>query len=102
MDCEKLLKEYHHMIQTTILALVVVVLFYYAMNKPKKAGFSEHASGLPSPALGLGTSNVMGFYQGFDQLWGSGSSSYSAPDSDYRQIMHQYDPSDPAYQELQF
>jgi hypothetical protein len=102
MDCDKLFGKNFHMVQTGLLVVVVLGLLWMAMNKPKKAGFAEHASGLPSPGLGLGTSNVMGFYQGFDQLWGSGSSSYSAPDSDYRQVMHEYAPSDPAYQELNF
>ena len=102
MDCSKLMNENLPMIQTGILVVVVLGLLWLAMNKPKKAGFAEHVTNLPSPALGLGTSNVMGFYQSFDQLWGSGSSSYSAPDSDYRQAMHEYGTSDPAYQELQY
>lgn len=89
MDCQKLLEQNFPMIQTGLLVIVVFGLLYMSMMTiPKKAAFSEHAVGLPSPALGLGTSNVMGFYQGFDQLWGSGSSSYSAPDSDYRKLMH--------------
>ena len=102
MDCPKLLDKNFQMIQTGILIIAVLGLLWLAMSKPMKAPFSEHATGLPSPALGLGTSNVMGFYQSFDQLWGSGASSYSAPDSDYQQVMHEYDVSDPAHQELQF
>jgi hypothetical protein len=99
MNTSKLGAENMEQIQTACLMLVVVVLIFLCMKQKKT---SEKATNLPSPALGLGTSNVMGFYQSFDQLWGSGSSSYSAPDSDYRQIMHQYAPSDPAYQELQY
>jgi hypothetical protein len=53
---------------------------------------SESMANLPSPALGMGTSGVMGFHQGFDQLWGSGSSPYSAPDAAYLQILHEFTP----------
>jgi predicted RND superfamily exporter protein len=43
---------------------------------------SESMANLPSPALGMG----------FDQLWGSGSSPYSAPDAAYLQILHEFTP----------
>jgi hypothetical protein len=86
MDCKKLLAENMNVLQTVALVLAVMLLIKMViLDKPKA---DENMAGkYPSPASGLGTSNVMGFYQGFDQLWGSGSSSYSAPDQAYADIL---------------
>jgi hypothetical protein len=96
----KLLGEKGFDMITGIMLVFVLALLYLVM-RPKTEGLArDHFDNLPSPALGLGTSNVMGFYQGFDQLWGPGSSSYSAPDDAYLQVMHEFDPSDPAFADM--
>jgi hypothetical protein len=86
MDCRKLLAENMNVLQTVALVLAVLLLMKMAFADKTKAE-EKMAGKYPSPAAGLGTSNVMGFYQGFDQLWGSGSSSYSAPDRAYADIL---------------
>lgn len=79
------------LLQAALVVLIIVLIGYSLMNM-KKSGLANPPK-FPSPGIGLGTSNVMGFYQGFDQLWGPGSSSYSASDRDYGMILQE----DPKY-----
>lgn len=101
MDCEKLFGAKGFDMFSAGLTVVALIMIWLVMKPaPPKTTMVSHMSGLPSPGLGLGTSNVMGFYQGFDQLWGPGSSSYSAPDETYLQVMHEFDPNDPAFADM--
>ena len=74
------------------LVTIIIILIVGSVMKMGKSNLNNPPK-FPSPGIGLGTSNVMGFYQGFDQLWGPGSSSYAAPDKDYLMILQE----DPKY-----
>ncbi len=75
--------------QAVYIVVAIVLVMYMLRYNTTSHMKAEAYPDLPPVALGIGSSNVMGFYQGFDQLWGPGSSSYSADDGAYQQLMFQ-------------